>query len=149
MERIDLQRFMLRVCCSTLYHSSSDGFALLLHPVTSRRECSLFKMGPHLPDNCIFSLCTTCALSLRSPHENHLVFYFLPTFPSARKTKPAPRFHRLRKWISVLSLFASRASTQIRAKNPNDFKSLFLTYTTSEKSRLTMNQYLFIYHHDY
>lgn len=117
MERIDLQRFMLCVCCSTLYHSSSHAFALLLHPATSRRECSLLKLAMRLADSCIFSLCTTCILSLCSPHASHLLFAFL-ICPSKIIINLQICIYRLRKWISILSLFASRTSTQIRARIP-------------------------------
>lgn len=88
MERIDSQRFMLRMCSSALYHSSSDVFALLLLPVTSRRECSqcsllrwacvcqttvFFLSALHVVLSFVFASCFSPGL------------YFSPDFPSFQK----------------------------------------------------------------
>lgn len=130
MERIDLQRFMLRMCCSALYHSPSDVFVLLLHPVTSRRDCSqcsLFKMGLRLPNNCIFPLCTTCGFVFVLASCFSPGLCFSPNFPSFQK-KTCTLFLLPQKVdLSPFSLFASRTTKQIRAKIPTCLHCSFLT----------------------
>lgn len=89
MERIDSQRFMLRMCCSALYHSSSDVFALLLLPVTSRKECSqcsLYRMGLRFArPPYFFSLHYMWFCLLCWPHVFLPGLCFSPDFPSFQK----------------------------------------------------------------